>query len=59
MSGRGAELYGGRFNKKGTPALYTALIVMTALREANQAGTLQPTMLIAYEADWSVSLYAR
>lgn len=51
LSGRGAELYGGRFNRKGTPALYTCLSVMTALREANQAGRLQPTTLIAYDAD--------
>lgn len=51
LSGRGAEFYGGRFNRKGTPALYTCLSVMTALREANQAGRLQPTTLIAYDAD--------
>ena len=51
MSGRGAELYGGRFNPKGTPALYTSLSVMTALREANQVGSLQPTTLVSYDAD--------
>lgn len=51
MSGRGAELYGGRFNRKGTPALYLSLSVMTALRETNQAGSLQPTTLVAYDAD--------
>lgn len=51
LSGRGAALYGGRFNTKGTPALYTALSVMTALREANQVGSLQPTTLVSYEAD--------
>jgi RES domain-containing protein len=51
MSGRGAELYGGRFNRKGVPALYLSLSVMTAVREANQAGTLQPTTLVAYNAD--------
>jgi len=51
LSGRGAELHGGRFNRKGVPALYTSLSVMTALREANQAGTLQPTTLVSYDAD--------
>ena len=51
LSGRGAELYGGRFNAKGTPALYTSLDPATALREANQAGSLQPTILVSYKAD--------
>lgn len=51
MSGRGAELYGGRFNARGVPALYASLSVLTALREANQAGHLQPTTLVCYEAD--------
>jgi RES domain-containing protein len=53
LFGRGAELYGGRFNPKGTPALYSSLSVMTALREANQAGNLQPTTLVSYDADIS------
>ncbi|WP_119392424.1 RES family NAD+ phosphorylase [Taklimakanibacter lacteus] len=51
LSGRGAELYGGRFNPKGVAALYTSLSVMTALREANQVGNLQPTTLVSYDAD--------
>ena len=51
LSGRGAELYGGRFNPKGMPALYTSLSVLAALREANQVGSLQPTTLVSYEAD--------
>ena len=51
LSGRGAELYGGRFNPKGVPALYSSLTVMTALREANQAGSLQPTTVVSYEAE--------
>ncbi|BCH30542.1 hypothetical protein MesoLjLc_24720 [Mesorhizobium sp. L-8-10] len=50
LSGRGAELYGGRFNPRGMPALYLSLSVMTALREANQAGNLQPTTLVSYDA---------
>src|SRR5690606_1341570 len=32
-------------------ALYTLLSPMTALREANQVGSLQPTTLVSYEAD--------
>lgn len=51
FSGRGAALYGGRFNPKGMPALYTSLSIGTAIKEANQAGTLQPTVLVSYEAD--------
>lgn len=51
LSGRGAELYGGRFNPKGVPALYASLSIMTALREANQVGNLQPTTLVSYDAE--------
>lgn len=51
LSGRGAELYGGRFNAKRVPALYTSLTIMAALKEANQVGNLQPTTLVSYDAD--------
>lgn len=51
LSGRGAELHGGRFNPRGMPALYTSLSVLTALREATQVGNLQPTTLVSYDAD--------
>lgn len=50
-SGEGARRFGGRFNPKGVPALYTSLSVMTAIRESNQIGTLQPTTLVSYDAD--------
>ncbi len=50
LSGRGAGLHGGRFNPKGVEALYTSLSVLTAVKEANQVGSLQPTMLVAYDA---------
>lgn len=51
LSGDGARRFGGRFNAKGTPALYTSLDVLTAIRESNRLGTLQPTTLVSYEAD--------
>jgi RES domain-containing protein len=51
LSGDGAARFGGRFNPRGTAALYTALTIGTAIREANQVGDLQPTTLVAYRAD--------
>lgn len=51
LSGRGAALHGGRFNPRGVETLYASLDPMTALREANQVGDLQPTTLVAYRAD--------
>jgi RES domain-containing protein len=51
LPGEGARRYSGRFNPKGMPALYCSLSIITAVREANQAGNLQPTTLVAYEAE--------
>jgi RES domain-containing protein len=50
LSGQGAALHGGRFNPRGMAALYVAMSLPTALREANQVGHLQPTTLIAIQA---------
>ena len=51
LSGVGAAAFGGRFNAIGTPALYCSLSPLAALREANQVGDLQPTVLVAYRAE--------
>lgn len=51
LSGEGARRFGGRFNPKGMPALYTSFDVATALRESNRVGSLQPTTVVSYEAD--------
>jgi len=57
--GEGARRFGGRFNAKGVAALYTSLSPDTAIREANQVGTLQPTTLVAYKVDLSPVFDAR
>jgi RES domain-containing protein len=52
LSGEGARRFGGRFNAKGTPALYLALDAMTAVREVSQIGQpLQPTVLVSFHVD--------
>ena len=51
VSGEGARLKGGRFNRSGTPALYLALRAEGAMREA-EAGfpyRFQPMTLCAYD----------
>ncbi|SIO13077.1 RES family NAD+ phosphorylase [Vannielia litorea] len=51
LSGEGAAQFGGRFNRAGVPALYTALSVETALREVQQAGTFMPVTVVALEVE--------
>lgn len=52
-SGEGAAIRGARFNPKSVPALYLALGIMTAVKEANQgfAHRIDPCVLCAYEVD--------
>lgn len=53
LSGEGAAIRGARFNPKGVPALYLALSIMTAVKEANQgfAHRIDPCVLCSYEVD--------
>ena len=52
LSGEGARRHGGRFNRRGRPALYTSLTPLVAIREAQPLGRpMQPLTLCAYEVD--------
>jgi RES domain-containing protein len=53
LSGEGARIHGGRFNAKGTAALYTALRQETAWLEAQQGFPFkaQPMTVVGYKVD--------
>ena len=53
LSGEGAAIHGARFNPKGVPALYLALSIMGAVKEANQgfAHRIDPCTICSYEVD--------
>ena len=52
LSGLGAKLYGGRFNRRGVSALYTSLDVLVAIREASPLGSpFHPLTLCQYRVD--------
>lgn len=53
LSGAGAAITGGRFNRKGEPALYLSLDVMTSFGECTQGFTkrLQPLTMCEYGVD--------
>lgn len=48
LSGRGAELSGGRWNAVGTPALYLACDVVTAILEYQQRASFKPVTAVQY-----------
>lgn len=53
LSGAGAAVHGGRFNRPGAPALYLALSLEGAIREASQgfAYRIPPLTIAEYEVD--------
>lgn len=53
ISGAGAAKTGGRFNRKGEPALYLSLDIMTAVGECTQGFTqrLQSLTMCEYDVD--------
>lgn len=53
LSGEGAAITGGRFNRKGEPILYLALSIIGAVSECTQgfAQRLQPLTICEYDVD--------
>lgn len=53
ISGAGAAITGGRFNRKGEPTLYLSLDVMTSFGECTQGFTkrLKPLTMCEYDVD--------
>jgi len=53
ISGDGAAIYGARFNPKGTPALYLALTIETAMKEVSLGlgYRIDPCVLCSYDVD--------
>jgi RES domain-containing protein len=53
ISGEGAATHGGRFNPKGTPALYLASTPVGAIRETSHGfpHRIDPLVLCSYEVD--------
>jgi RES domain-containing protein len=53
LSGDGAAVHGGRFNPRGVPALYLAMTVETAIKEASRAFAfkINPYLLCCYDVD--------
>jgi RES domain-containing protein len=53
LSGAGAALTGGRFNRKGEPTLYLSLDIVTSFAECTQGFTnrMQPLTMCEYAVD--------
>lgn len=53
LSGEGGAGYGGQLNAKDTPGFYISLAPAAAIGKANHVGTLHPTVLVTYIADFT------
>ena len=51
LSGRGAELTGGRFNRPGRPAFYLSADPLTAYAEYTASGYDKPGLMCSYDVD--------
>lgn len=53
LSGEGAAITGGRFNRRAEPTLYLSLDIMTAVGECTQGFShrLQPLLMCEYDVD--------
>ena len=53
LSGEGAKLTGGRFNRKGQPTLYLSLDVLTSVMECTHGliHRLEPLLMCEYDID--------
>ena len=51
LSGTGAQLMGGRYNRKGTPALYLSADPQTAYAEYTQNLYDRPGLMCSYDVD--------
>jgi RES domain-containing protein len=53
LSGEGARVHGGRFNRPGTAALYLALDIETAIHEAKQGfgNRIPPLTIVEYDVE--------
>jgi hypothetical protein len=59
LTGRWSARWGGRFDRVGREALHTSLSPITSMREVVRNGRMQPTLVVALEADLANVVDAR